>query len=88
MNTNYIHKDNKKRGDKMKNKSKTPYYPNLDAAMAKKGLTGGDMSKMLGIEENTFSLKKNGKSVPFNTEQAFIMADALNETIDHLFLHK
>ena len=34
-------------------------YPNLEAEMARKGLTGGDIAAVMNIAQSTFSTKLN-----------------------------
>lgn len=43
----------------MKNNG-TVIYPNLESEMVKRGLSKGEVAKVAGIKENTFSRKLNG----------------------------
>ncbi len=50
-------------------KNTTPYYPTLEAEIAKKGIRKKDIAECLGIDNRQFSKKINGES-EFRLSQA------------------
>jgi len=62
-------------------------YRNVDAELARKGITQGDLAKALNITPTTISLKLNGK-YGFSLEEAKKIKETLNAkmSLDELFL--
>lgn len=59
-------------------------YPNLKAEMARKGISGNEMAKTVGIAPQTFSSWMTGKYEP-SISKAMAIADALDAPIAYLF---
>lgn len=61
-------------------------YPNLRAEMARAGVSGAEVAKMLGITAGTFSQKSNGKN-EFSLDEAKTIKDMLgvDMPLDELF---
>lgn len=62
----------------------------LRAVMALNGETGGILSKALGISEQRFSAKLNGKNAEFTQNEIHIIKDRYNlsaEEIDNIFFN-
>jgi antitoxin component HigA of HigAB toxin-antitoxin module len=58
-------------------------FPNMRAEMKRYGKTNADMAKFLGVSDNTFSFKLNGKR-EFTLEEIKKIAELFSVTIDYL----
>lgn len=56
----------------------------LKSLRALKGLDQKNIAKILNISVTSYSLKENGKK-PFTLQEAKLLADLFNKTIDEIF---
>lgn len=62
-------------------------YPNLEAEMKRSGITGKEISKRIGIGENTLSIWMNGADSAFPIIKAKQVRDEFfaGQSLDYLF---
>lgn len=61
-------------------------YPNLEAEIARKGLTNADLSAICGIAEKSFSNKRTGKTEFVLSEMKALKAKCFPScTLEYLF---
>lgn len=61
-------------------------FKKIKAYRSLKGDKQEDIAKLIGVGLNTYNFKENGKK-PFTLEEAKIIADYFNTTIDALFFN-
>ena len=63
------------------------YKNNLKGIRVSRGLTQGDLAKLINMPRSTYIKKENEKSY-FNIKEAMKIAKVLNLSIDYIFLTK
>lgn len=61
-----------------------PKYPNLEAEMAKKGVSRKDVAEAVGVSVVSVSKWLNDKSIP-SVDKALAVSKMLGSTVDYLF---
>lgn len=64
---------------------KKPYYPNLEAELARNGLNNCDLAKIIGIRDQAQASKKRTGYINFTEKQKKMLCERLQETEEYLF---
>lgn len=69
-------------------KRREPYYPNLEAEIARRGINVKDMLEKLNLTYRTFARRMSGVSEFHLSEIITIMAIFPDQALEKLFEHK